>query len=72
MIEKLKNKVINFVKTIEEKYQITDKIGHLIFVIGLIIVSPAFMVVGGLLTPFRFYKYIRSQVYNHVPKKYFY
>ena len=54
------------------KDRIIDKLGQLLVILALIILSPALFVIGGVLLPVRVYKNISASVYNKTPKKYYY
>ena len=52
--------------------KIEDRVGQIIVILAIVILSPALFVIGGCLLPVRVYWNISSTVNNKTPKKYFY
>ena len=52
--------------------KVDDLLGRLTIIIAILLLSPALMVIGGILLMVRYYKYVSALVHNRTPKKYYY
>lgn len=49
-----------------------DRIGHFMFKVIVIIISPVLFIYGGIVCIFRYYRFVRDTVHEKVPKQYYF